>query len=209
MHKLSQTRLLLALMLASLSVASHAQLPHSTTMQNNDSAPSQQHVSKEIKQRSTAIVLDFENGTDAKVRKSVRKQLAEKFVQRLHEQEAFDKVFNERDAKKQRRIRNDSSVVVAGVITSYRKKSANVRVLVGVDEGISFFDTRIRLSKKASTDILKRSKVNAITVAEDELLAEAKDKGESLREYVEDAAQAIARAYRSDSKARKQNEVST
>lgn len=209
MHRLTFNRLLPALALMCLTASSQAQPHSSTTAQSSIDQPQQQQLSKEIEQRSTAIVLDFENGTDVKVRKSVRKQLAAKFVQRLHEQEAFDKVFNERDAKKQKRIRNDSSVVVAGVITSYRKKSANVRVLIGVDEGISFFDTRIRLSKKASTDILKRSKVNAITVAEDELLAEAKDKGESLREYVEDAAQAIARAYRSDSKARKQFEVNT
>ncbi len=180
-------------------------------LSNEPAAPdkTQQHIKEEIEQRSTAIVLDFENGTDEKVQKSVRKQLAARFVQRLDEQNAFDKVLNERDAKKQKRIRNDSSVVVAGVITSYRKKSANVRVLVGVDEGISFFDTRIRLSQKAGVDILKRSKVNAITVAEDELLTQAKDKGESLREYVEDAAQAIARAYRSDYKARKQIDIST
>lgn len=205
----SLNRLLTTLTLLCFAGASHAQLQQAAAAPSSGSQDSLQHLSKEIEQRSTAIVLDFENGTDEKVRKSVRKQLAQKFVQRLHEQEAFDKVLNERDAKKQKRIRNDSSVVVAGVITSYRKKSANVRVLVGVDEGISFFDTRIRLSKKSSTDVLKRSKVSAITVAEDELLAQAKDKGESLREYVEDAAQAIARAYRSDSKARKQVEVNT
>lgn len=208
MFKLSHNRLLAMLVLLCFTGISHAQQHDTNATQYSAELP-QQRMSKEIEQRSTAIVLDFENGTDEKVRKSVRKQLAEKFVQRLHEQEAFDKVFNERDAKKQKRIRNDSSVVVAGVITSYRKKSANVRVLVGVDEGISFFDTRIRLSKKASADVLKRSRVNAITVAEDELLAQAKDKGESLREYVEDAAQAIARAYRSDSRARKQIEVNT
>ncbi|MEM8498750.1 MAG: hypothetical protein AAF542_12055 [Pseudomonadota bacterium] len=209
MYLRTHNHLLAALMLLCFCGASHAQLPRATATQLSSEQASQQHLSKEIAQRSTAIVLDFENGTDEKVRKSVRKQLAAKFVQKLHEQDAFDKVFNERDAKKQKRIRNDSSVVVAGVITSYRKKSANVRVLVGVDEGISFFDTRIKLSKKASTDSLRSAKVNAITVAEDELLAQAKDKGESLREYVEDAAQAIARAYRSESKARRQIEANT
>lgn len=209
MYRRTQIHLLTALTLLCFSGTSHAQLQQTTAAQHNAEQASQQQVNKEIAQRSTAIVLDFENGTDEKVRTSVRKQLAQKFVQKLHEQDAFDKVFNERDAKKQKRIRNDSSVVVAGVITSYRKKSANVRVLIGVDEGISFFDTRIRLSKKASTDILGSSKVNAITIAEDELLVQAKDKGESLREYVEDAAQAIARAYRSDSKVRKQLEANT
>ncbi len=203
-------RLLSALLLLCFASTGNTQPLDISAAQSSAEQATQQKMNKEIEQRSTAIVLDFENGTDEKVRKSVRKQIAQKFVQKLHEQQAFDTVLNESDAKKQKRIRNDSSVVVAGVITSYRKKSANVRVLVGVDQGISFFDTRIRLGKKASSDVLKRSKVNAITVAEDELLAQAKDKGESLREYVEDAAQAIARAYRSESKERRRRiEVNT
>ncbi len=209
MHRLTQHRLFAALMLACFAGSGYAQMPTVPATQNSTEQQEQQRLSKEIEQRSTAIVLDFENGTDEKVKKSVRKQLAEKFVQRLHDQQAFNTVLNERDAKKQKRFRSDSSVVVAGVITSYRKKSANVRVLVGVDEGISFFDTRIRLSKKAGANALKKSNVSAITIAEDELIAQAKDKGESLREYVEDAAQAIARAYRLDSKARKQADVRT
>lgn len=150
----------------------------------------------------TAIVLDFENGTANKMRKSVRKQLAATFADKLDSEGAFVRVLNEKQARKKKLSGDKASVVVAGVITSYRKKSANVRVLVGVNEGITFFDTRVKLNTKESANSLYKADVDSINYVADELVERARDKGESVRDYVEDTAQLIAKAYRADSKRR-------
>lgn len=152
---------------------------------------------RQMGDRSTAVVLDFENGTNGTLRKSVRKELASRFLDRLEAQQAFDKVLNEKQAKKGPHGDADSAVVVAGVITHYRKRTAIIRILVGVDEGISFFDTQIRLTPKSGSDGL-RADVNEITMVEDTVVDQVRDKGETVKDYVEDAAQLIARAYRSE-----------
>ena len=157
-------------------------------------------VAEHMETRSTAVVLDFENGTDGKVRKSVRKELAARFLDKLEEQDAFDNVLSEKQAKKSKRSNHDSAIVVAGVITHYQKRTANIRILVGVDEGISFFDTKIRLKPAKGSDGLQRGEVNAITLVEDTVVDQARDKGETVKEYVEDTAQLIAKAYRAESR---------
>ncbi len=192
------TRLLFTFCITLAATAKADIVTNSATIQG-EAQQANAAVDERLQEHTTAIVLDFENGTAKKVKKSVRRKIAAQFVGKLNEQQAFSTVLKESEAKKTKHDQN--AVVLAGVITSYRKKSANVRILVGVDEGISFFDARIRIDgKKSHNHGLNKSRVDEITLVEDTLIDDVRDQGESVKEYVEDAAQFIARRYRSNSK---------
>lgn len=187
--------------LAATSKADSTTLPSASLALAATSEQANAAVDARLQVHTTAIVLDFENGTGKSVKKSVRRKIAAQFVGKLNEHQAFGTVLRESEAKKNRHNDRNSDVILAGVITRYRKKSANVRILVGVNEGISFFDTRIRIdSKKTLQNSLSKSHVDEITLVEDELINNVRDQGESVKEYVEDAAQYIARRYRSNVK---------
>lgn len=193
----SITRLLFAFCIT-LAATSKAELAPPISIESQQATAA---VDERLQYHTTAIVLDFENGTGKTVTPSIRRKIAAQFVGKLNKQHAFNIVLRESEAKKQKQNGNVNAVVLAGVITSYKKRSANVRILVGVEEGISFFDTRIRIdNKKNSGNSLSRSRVDEITMVEETLIDDVRDQGESVKEYVEDAAQYIARRYRSNVK---------